>query len=136
MNSEWDWKRTNVNGVGVRDVYPTAMGQTIGQAATGGTSAVPAPAGAGMPGPDAVSRAAAIGGQANPVVAGIVFFALVFGLMFLAKHLGTDEDFKSLKPSVYNVVTIALAATAGMPVLKFLATKFPVPGLSTWVLAA
>lgn len=130
-----DWNETNNNGFGYRDVYPTASGATIAQNATGGTSA--APGGSVMPtSNDAVSRAAAIGGQANPIVAGIVFIALVFGLMLLAKRLGTDEDFKSLKPSVYNVVTIALAATAGMPVLKFLATKFPVPGLSTWVLAA
>lgn len=129
------WDETNNNGFTYRDVYPTAPGSTIGQNATGGTSA--APGGAVMPvSNDAVSNAAAIGGQANPVIAGIVFIALVFGLMLLAKRLGTDEDFKSLKPSVYNVVTIALAATAGMPVLKYLATKFPVPGLSTWVLAA
>jgi hypothetical protein len=130
-----DWNETNNNGFNFRDVYPTSPGSTVGQNATGGTSA--APGGAVMPtSNDAVSKAAAIGGQANPVVAGIVFMALVFGLMFLAKRLGTDDDFKSLKPSVYNVVTIALAATAGMPVLKFLATKFPVPGLSTWILAA
>lgn len=132
---DWNWSETNNNGVGYRDVYPAAPGSTIAQNATGGNSA--GPSGAVMPvGNDAASRAMAIGGQANPVIAGIVFFVLVFGLMMLAKRLGTDEDFKSLKPSVYNVVTIALAATAGMPVLKFLATKFPVPGLSTWVLAA
>lgn len=134
MNN-FDWSIWNNNGVTVRDVYPTAVGSTTGQNATGATAA--APGGAVMPvANDAVSRAAMIGGTGNPVVAGIIFFVLVFGLMFLAKRLGTDEDFKSLKPSVYNVVTIAMAATAGMPVLKLLATKFPVPGISTWVLAA
>lgn len=132
---DWNWQESNNNGVGYRDIYPTAPGSTVAQNATGGASG--APGGGVMPvNNDAASKAAAIGGQANPVIAGIVFFALVFGLMFLAKKLGTDDDFRSLKPSVYNVVTIALAATAGMPVLKFIFTKFPVPGLSTWVLAA
>ncbi len=130
----FNWSLANNNGGTVRDVYPTAVGQTTGQNATGATSVTP---GGSMPmATDPVSRAASIGGTGSPVIAGIVFFVLVFGLMMLAKRLGTDEDFKSLKPSVYNVVTIALAATAGMPVLKFLATKFPVPGVSTWVLAA
>lgn len=134
MVDNFNWSIANNNGGTVRDVYPTAVGQTTAQNATGATSVTP---GGSMPmANDPVSRAATIGGTGNPVIAGIVFFLLVFGLMMLAKRLGTDEDFKSLKPSVYNVVTIAFAATAGMPVLKFLATKFPVPGVSTWVLAA
>jgi hypothetical protein len=129
----WDWDIGNNNGATLRDIYPTARGASISQATTGATN-TPAPV--GSPGNDAVANAASIGGQANPIIAGMVFFALVFGLMFLAKRLGTDDDFKAIKPSVYNVVTIALAATAGMPLLKFAATKFPVPGLSTWILAA
>lgn len=134
MVDNFNWSIANNNGGTVRDVYPTAVGATTGQSATGATSVTP---GGAMPASnDPVTKAAVIGGTGNPVVAGIIFFVLVFGLMFLAKRLGTDDDFKSLKPSVYNVVTIAFAATAGMPVLKFLATKFPVPGVSTWVLAA
>ncbi len=129
----WDWNISNNNGYTNRDVYPTAVGPTTGQIATGAT---PGTAGAAPVVNDPVSSAAQIGGTGNPVIAGIIFFGLIFGLMFLAKRLGTDEDFKSLKPSIYNVVTIALAATAGMPLLKFAATKVPVPGLSTWILAA
>ena len=69
-------------------------------------------------------------------IGGVVFLALLLGLMFLAKRVGTDDDFRSIKPSAYNVLTISLAAIVGIPVWKFLVTKFPIPGVSTWVLTA
>ena len=47
---------------------------------------------------------------------GVVFLALLLGLMFLAKRVGTDDDFRSIKPSAYNVLTISLAAIVGIPV--------------------
>lgn len=126
-----DWNVTNNNGFGNRDIYPTAPGATLGQEATGGAPS-------GRPGMvvrsnDEVAKAASIGDQGNIVIGGAVFFALVFGLMFFAKYLGNGDDFKSLKPSVYNVITIALAATAGIPILKYMAVKFPIPGVSSWV---
>lgn len=128
-----DWNIANNNGTTLRDVYPTAVGQTIAQAATGGAT----PGGRAMMvpgGPNAdAQKAAMIGGQGNIVIGGLVFFGLVFGLMILATKIGGSDDFKSLKPSVYNVLTIGLAATAGIPVFKYIFAKFPVPGVSAWV---
>ncbi len=130
------------NGFTYRDAYPTATGSTIGQYATGANPGGPvAPgsrvaAGTAPMENDEVAQAAAIGGQINPIIGGLIFIALVFGLMFLAKRLGTDDDFKSLKPSVYNVLTVSLAAAAGLPLLKYAAVKVKIPGVSTWILAA
>jgi hypothetical protein len=120
------------NGFTLRDTYPTAQGTTTSQQTSGATTGPAAQTGGAN---DEVS-AAALPGGVNPLIGGLVFFGLVFGLMFLAKRLGTDDDFRSLRPSVYNVVTIALAATAGMPLLKYAAVKAKIPGVSAWILAA
>lgn len=85
---------------------------------------------------DPAAVAASIGNQGNAVIGMLVFVVLTFGLMFLAKRLGNGDDFKSLKPSVYNVATISLAAIVGIPAWKYIFTKFPVPGVTTWVHAA
>lgn len=127
-----DWNIVNNNGFSNRDVYPTAVGSTIAQDATGGSPGRrPAMVPGGMSA-DA-EKAAVIGGQGNIVIGGIVFFVLVFGLMFLATKVGSSDDFKSLKPSVYNVLTISMAAVAGIPIFKYAFAKFPVPGVSAWV---
>lgn len=79
--------------------------------------------------------AAGPGGQKNVLIAGVVFVALLFVLMFTAKHLGEEGEFKNIKLSAYNALVIALAAIVGIPVFKFLFTKVQIPGLSAWVLA-
>lgn len=121
------------NGMTVRDSYPTAQGSTVSQVATG-------PSVGAAPGPTSQTaaniEAASLPGGVSPIIGGFVFVALVFGLMFLAKRLGTDDDFKSLRPSVYNVVTIATAAAAGLPLLKYGAVKLRIPGVSAWIMAA
>lgn len=121
------------NGTSLRDTYPTAMGQSTSQIATGMASAGPATQAEAVA--DGVA-AAALPGGVSPVIGGLVFFGLVFGLMFLAKRMGTDDDFKSLKPSVYNVATISLAAAAGLPLLKYGAVRLRIPGVSAWIMAA
>ena len=125
------------NGTTLRDTYPTAMGSSTAQLSSGATPGQPGRATGAMPMQnDEVTDAAMIGGQVNPLIGGLIFIALVFGLMFLAKRLGPDDDVKSLKPSVYNVVTVSFAAACGLPLLKFAAVKFKIPGVSTWILAA
>lgn len=120
-----------------RGVYPSATGQTVATLATGpGAPSVAQKADVGGSGGSEVEQAAAVGMQGNLAIAGLVLFALLFGLMFLAKRLGTDDDFKSLKPSFYNVITVSLAAAVGLPIWKFVFTKLKVPGVSAWILAA
>lgn len=125
----------DVNQINLRNAYPTAIGRTIGQNGTAMRMANE-PTDVASEDHSEVAKAVSIGGQSSAVIGGVVFLALLLGLMFLAKRVGTDDDFRSIKPSAYNVLTISLAAIVGIPVWKFLVTKFPIPGVSTWVLTA
>lgn len=129
----------DVNTVNLRNAYPTALGKTIGQ---NGTSSNQTNAFSRNTAEQSVEdnsdvlKAVSIGGQSSAIIGGLVFLGLLLGLMFLAKRLGTDSDFAGIKPSAYNVLTISLAAIVGLPVWKYLVTRFPIPGVSTWVLSA
>jgi hypothetical protein len=133
----------DVNTVNLRNLYPTAIGQTVSQSGTSANQS-PSPAGvsAGNASPQTtggatpVDHAASIGGQSSAIVGGLVFLALLVGLMFFAKRVGSDTDFSNIKLSAFNVLVISLAALIGLPVWKYLFTRFPVPALSTWALAA
>ena len=125
----------DVNQINLRNAYPTAVGRTIGQNGTAMRMANE-PTDVASEDRSEVAKAVSIGGQSSAVIGGVVFLALLLGLMFLAKYVGTDDDFRSIKPSAYNVLTISLAAIVGIPIWKFLVTKFPIPGVSTWVLTA
>lgn len=126
------------NGTTLRDTYATATGSSTGQIATGQNSGVPARASGVQPMQnDEVAQAAQLGGQVNPVIGGVIFIALVAGLMFVARKFGPpDDDFKSFRPSIYNAVFVGLTAAAGLPLLKFAAVKFKIPGVTNWILAA
>lgn len=126
----------DVNTFNLRNVYPTAMGMTTGQNGSSMDQQVSDVAPSNGNAPTPVDQAAMIGGQGSAVIAGVIFLALLVGLMFLAKRLGTDENFSSIKPSAYNVLTISLAALVGLPIWKYIFTRFPIPGISTWALAA
>jgi hypothetical protein len=77
-----------------------------------------------------------VGNQPNILVAGLVFVVLLLLLMFTAHKVGNESDFKNIKVSAYNALVIGLAAVITIPVFKYLFTKIPVPGLSTWVMAS
>lgn len=128
----------DINFTNLRNIYPSATGQTAAVGGTGSNQAASTGLGgvARTDAPDPVSRAVAIGGQSSPVIAGLVLAALLIGFMFLAKRLGTDDDFRSIRPTIYNGLTISAAAIIFIPLWKYLFTRFPVPGASTWVLAA
>lgn len=55
----------------------------------------------------------------NPVTGAIIFIGLVVLIMWMVHSFGkADESFKHIKPSIYDVVIITLAAAAGIPLLK------------------
>lgn len=129
----------DVNSINLRNMYPTALGTTTSQ--SGSTTSQQRqsdmiPNGQAQAVATPVDQAVMIGGQGSAVIAGIVFLALLVGLMFFAKWLGNSSDFAGIRPSAYNVLVISLAAVVGLPIWKYLFTRFPVPGLSTWVLAS
>lgn len=126
----------DTNTVNMRNLYPAALGVTIGQSggannqtAVGRVNGATSTSGAD----GEISQSVSVGGQANPAIGALVFIALIVGLGFAAKRFGTVEEFRNIRVSPFNVLIISLAAIIGIPVWKFAFTKIPVAGVSTWV---
>ena len=80
------------------------------------------------------SRLLVLGVASLPAVA-----VLLIACMILAEKFGEGGEasgFRNIKASAYNVFIIGLAAVVTVPLWKYLAAKFPVPGVSHWVAAA
>lgn len=112
------------NPVPSSNVYPSDPGNPLGIAASGGSTAN-------------LSRDAA--GQPAPAGGGLVgwfsILAVYLVLSFIAKKAGQAEEFKNIRLSAYNVLTITLAAIIGLTLVKVAFTKFPVPGITPLVQA-
>lgn len=132
------------NEVPLRNVIPSAPGGTLGGAGNssslfsstraGGTMTARTPAKEQAEG--MLDRAVRIGSLGQPFV---WWVGLVIGfgaIMWLSQRTGDAGEFKSIKLTVHNVLFTALVAAVGLPILKVLATRFPIPGISTVILAA
>lgn len=75
------------------------------------------------------------GAASKPLYGVAVLAALLVGLSLLAQRVGTQEDFREVRLSVYNVIVIGLAAIVGILFWKVLLTRFPVPHITPAVLA-
>jgi hypothetical protein len=127
----------------VGNVYPTA---NSGRGASTGLKMGASGAFMGTPALTEVQNEGGVPAAAtsarNPIagqhllLSGAVFLGLLLALMFTAKHIGTEDEFKNIKVSAYNVLVISLAAVVGIPVIKFLASKVPIPAVSAWAEAA
>lgn len=123
------------NSVSARNVYPTNQSPTSGQRASAMT---PFATGAGMAGVDEVSDVSDNGGGGvfgKPLAWWGILLVLLVALMWTAKRAGAGGEFSNIKLSVYNILTIALAAAVGFGFLKVVFTRFKVPGLSTYIQA-
>lgn len=76
-----------------------------------------------------------IGGSTSIFAAGLTFVALLLVLMFVGHQLDGKEEFKNIKVSFYNVIVISLAAIVGIPLMKWLFSRIPIPAIKNWVLA-
>lgn len=77
-----------------------------------------------------------LGGSTSLLGAGLTFVGLLLVLMFVGHQLDGKDEFKNIKVSFYNVIVISLAAVVGLPLMKFLFAKIPIPALKNWVMAA
>lgn len=122
-----------INYLPVRNVYPTTGRETLGQMVTGfapgpGPEAIATGAGA------EVEEALAVGGQANPLMGALVFLALIVATMWIAARVGAaDQQFANIKATAYNALIISWIAVLGIPIWKYLFTRWKVPGVSAWV---
>jgi hypothetical protein len=117
---------TTNNPVPSSNVYPSDAGNPLAIAASAGSTASVGTS--GMMGMDATGPKNNVGGSG---IAGWVAILVVYlVLSFVAKKAGQAEEFKNIRLSAYNVLTITLAAIIGITLLKVAFTKFQVKGIT------
>lgn len=127
----------DVNFLSARSAYPTAPGGTVANAAapmsasTNTTTVDPA---TGQVAP--VSQNVGVGVKGHSVIWWVGLLGLLVALVFVARKTGTEEDFRNIKPTGYNFLTITLTSIVGIVALKTLAAKYRIPGASDVILAA
>ncbi len=86
---------------------------------------------------NAVDKALAVGMAGEPIRWWVSLVVLLIVLMYFSQKFdGGEGNYSNLRLSAYNIVTVTLSAIIGLSIFKVVFTKFPVPGLSTVVLAA
>lgn len=125
----------DVNFTTARSVYPTAGGGTTASAAgamTANTNTViPDPAtGAAMP-----TTAVGVSPSGHTVWWWVGALVLLVAMVVIARKAGGEEDFRNIRPTAYNFLTITLTAIVGIVALKTLAARYRVPGASDIILA-
>jgi len=130
-----------VQSLTLQDVYGPRSGRMASTSATA-TPGATAPAGRGFRAALTPQERGAAGGMdftagaaSKPLYGVAVLAALLVGLSLLAQRVGTQEDFREVRLSVYNVIVIGLAAIVGILFWKVLFTRFPVPHITPAVLA-
>src|SRR3954471_19031785 len=122
----------DVNTVNQRNLYPAALGVTLGQQGGAGNQSMAAAVANATATPNdssEVSKSIAIGGQASPAIGALVFIGLIVGLAFLARRIGEETEFRNIRVSPFNILIVSLASIIGIPVWKYAFTKMPVPGV-------
>jgi hypothetical protein len=128
------------NPLALRNLYPNAGGASSAQAGSAMTPATTADtsdiARTSSSGLMQTERAFKIGVLGEPVKFWLLLTVLLFGGMWVARRFGGSANFANVKFSLYNVIAIVVLTIVGQSIAKVLFTRFPVPGISTIVLAA
>lgn len=115
----------DTNDIYIKNVYPFADDDSIASENSSGPERDPAP----------IERAIAIGQQAHPAPWWLALAVLLIALMWTARKFDGGGNYGNLKLSAYNIFTVTLASIIGISLMKLAVQKFPVPGLTTVVLA-
>lgn len=127
----------DINFTPARNVYPTSSGGTTSQAAAAmspATSTTVQTNDGSTAGTVGTPTAVQFSGQTIWWWLGLVGF--LAAMVWIARKAGGEEDFKNIRPTVYNFLTITLTSIVGIVMLKVLAARFRVPGASDVILAA
>ena len=130
----------DINFTPVRAVYPTAGGGTLagaGGAMSQNTNTLYPDALSNTHEPTTLGPSAGgtdTGGKPLAYWIGFVIFLALF--VWIARKAGGPEDFRNIRPTFYNFMTITLTAILGIVGLKVIFAKFHVPGASELIMAA
>lgn len=126
----------DINFTPARNVYPTAAGGTTAQAAAAMSPATTTVASTDGEPSGAVSTPTAVQFSGQTIWWWLGLLGFLAAMVFIARKAGGDEDFKNIRPTVYNFLTITLTSIVGIVMLKVLAARFRIPGASDVILAA
>jgi hypothetical protein len=157
-----DWENSVIDSITPADVYPTSGSMSTMEVAQpgsdmyaamaagdwgasdaggltdgGGGNNATIPAGSAPVSGAAASAGGASGGWVTKPLAGVLVLAvLVVGIIVMAHKTGRTEEFSSIRGSAYNIFFVTLVAMVGFLVLKVVASKVNVPGISAAIKAA
>lgn len=123
----------NNNPMAIRNLYPNAPGMTTGQAGKPTVAATPAdPSGSSS----LTEQALRIGILGEPLKWWILLTITTFALWWLATRFRGNTAAANIKFSLFNIFAILAVSTLSQSLAKVFFTRFPIPGISTVVLAA
>lgn len=122
-----------------RNFYPATGGVTDAQAGSAANPATTADPTDMIPQDNEVlvplQRALQVGLLGEPVRWWLALAFLLFGGMWVVNRFG-GGTFANIKFTLYNVIAVTLIAIVGPSIAKVVFTRFPVPGITTIVLAS
>lgn len=109
-----------------------AYAQATNATGNGGMTRGLSPEATAPTGDDQLTKAAAVGRKANPIVTFFVLIILVVLIMWGAEKLGGEEGkYTNMRASAYNIFFVSFVAGVGLFFWRNFFTKFPVPGVTT-----
>jgi hypothetical protein len=156
-----DWENSVIDSITPADVYPTSGSMSTmevaqpgsdmyaamaagdwgasdaGGLATGDANNPTIPAGGAPVSGAATAAGGASGGWVTKPLAGVLVIAvLTIGIIVMAHKTGRTEEFSSIRGSAYNIFFVTLVAMVGFLILKVVASKVNIPGISAAIKAA
>lgn len=132
-----DLFQPDINFSAARGVYPTMGGGTAASAAGAMTmstnTVVPDDVSGAAP---VVSSGSSVHMSGNSVWWWFGLLGLLLVMVFVARKAGGEEDFRNVRPTLYNFFAITLTSITGIVGLKVIASKWRIPGASDIILAA
>lgn len=126
----------NNNPIGLHQLYPAAGGVSNAQAGSAMSTGTTNDMSETAPALNAIEAGFSRSLLGEPVKAWIALAVLLFGGMWLATRFRGSANAANVRFSVYNVIAIVVLGIVGGSIAKVLAARFPIPGVSTIILAS
>lgn len=126
----------DINYSSARDVYPTAPGGTTSSAAGAMTANVGVSSGSADGGATVAAGGTGFSTSGRTLWWWVGFMVFLLVMVFVARKAGGEEDFRNIRPTMYNFLTITLTAIVGIVGMKVIAARWRIPGASDLILAA
>lgn len=131
-----DLFQSDINYTPLRAVYPTAAGANLGEVAGAMTDATTMTTNDANGNRVTGSTVATTVSGARTLGWWIGLFVLLGVMVWVARKAGGTEDFRNIKPTLYNFLAITMTAIVGIVGFKVIFSKWRIAGFSDVILAA